>query len=344
MTSTGRDKEPLKHKAISGSNKIRRWPFLFAVAVLFFLLIAYAGVIALRIDRTSAALPGSPAGGTTYLLLGSDERTNIPTADRDRFGTAAEIPGRRADIILVLRVLDDGSTKALAVPRDLVVFRKDKGPERLAPMLQEGTGAIADGLCNSIGIGVDHVVIIDFSGLAGLVDLAGGVEVTSDVPLRDDGSGLFIPEGTTRLSGREALSYVRARHIESEFVGQWGPDPIRSSMRSQRAAEVLDGLSKGLALKWTDPIATHKLLWAVSDAVEVDGGTWPANALQLRASLENFDRKSLIQIPVKASDGPVPTAELAPGAENILQSFNSSGSTSDAGSNKACKNPVLLGG
>jgi hypothetical protein len=115
-------------------------------------------------------------------------------------------------------------------------------------------------------------------------------------------------------------------------------------MRSQRAAEVLDGLSKGLALKWTDPVGTHKLLWAVSGAVEVDGGTWPANALQLRASLENFDRKSLIQIPVKASDGPVPTAELAPGAENILQSFNSSGSTSDAGSNKACKNPVLLGG
>jgi len=59
---------------------------------------------------------------------------------------------------------------------------------------------------------MDHFLEIDFSGFKKLVDTLGGVEVTTDRPMKDEDSHLDIPAGTHRLSGEESLGLVRTRH------------------------------------------------------------------------------------------------------------------------------------
>lgn len=318
----------------------RRWMIggLALVVSLLVIVLGYGAIVWMRTDRASVDLAGSTGDGTTYLLIGSDERVGIPDGEVDRFGTAKEVPGRRADIVLLLRVDDDESVSVLGVPRDLTVFRSGGGPERIAPLLDKGPGAVADGLCNSLGIGVDHVVVIDFAGLAALVDLAHGVDVTTDVALRDPKSGLSLDAGTSRLDGAQALSYVRARTIESNTGGLWQADPDRSAQRPERAVEVLDGLSGALDLSWRNPLRTHRTIWAASGAVQVDRGAGPLDLLGILSAVRRVDASQMSTLPVIERDGPVPTADLAAGAAEAIDAF-----TGDRSGGSPCSTPALLG-
>jgi len=332
--------EEARHVRSPSSPRQRR--ILFTVAIAASVLAAgavYVAVVWLRTDRAPMALAGSSDSGSTYLLIGSDERTNVPTGEVDRYGTTDEVPGRRADIILLVRIADDGAVRSLGVPRDLTIFRAGRGPERIAPLLDEGPGAVADGLCNSLGIGVDHVVVVDFAGLASFVDLAAGVEITTDVALRDSNSGLSLDAGTSRLDGSEALAYVRARNIQSNVGGAWIADPKRSSQRSERAIEVLEGLSGALELSWTDPIGSHKAMWTASDAVQVDSSAGPADLFRLVRAIDYLDRSDMVTLPVLQRSGPIPVADLAVGAGDAIVRFNG-----DGGGGPRCSTPALLGG
>lgn len=324
--------------ASSGRRRVPRGVIVGAtvVAVIVAVLGVYGAVLWSSTDRVPVTLAGSADDGTTYLLIGSDERGNVPAAELDRFGTTAEVPGRRADIVLAVRVMDDGSVRVLGIPRDLTIFPTGQGPGRIAPMLEDGPGAIADGLCHSLGIGVDHTVVVDFAGLADLVDMAGGVEVTSDVALRDPMSGLELPAGTTRLDGSEAIAYVRARTIESELDGTWAQDAWRSGQRTQRAMDVLEGLSGALELSWTHPLRANTVLRTTAGAVQVDDGAGPGDLMGLRSGLGGIDRSDLMTLPVVEQDGPVPNAALAPAAGVTIEEFL--GRDHDP----ACSTPALL--
>ena len=321
--------------------RLRRWVIgglALAVSVLVVVL-GYGAVVWMRADPSSMDLAGSAGDGTTYLLIGSDERVGIPAGEVARFGTAKEVPGRRADIVLLLRVADNDSVRVLGIPRDLTAFRSGGGPERIAPLLDTGPEAVADGLCNSLGIGVDHVAVIDFAGLAALVDLAHGVDVTTEVALRDPKSGLSLDAGTSRLGSAQALSYVRARTIESNIGGVWLADPDRSAQRPERAVEVLDGLSGALDLSWTNPIRTHRTIWAASGAVQVDRDAGPLDLLGLLGAVRRIDASQVTRLPVVERDGPVPTADLAAGAADAIDGF-----TGGEGGASRCSTPALLGG
>ena len=100
-----------------------RWA-LIVTAVSAALLVLDTGAIWFRLEREGAALSGSAAGGTTYLLIGSDERVDVPDADRAGFGSSEDVPGARADIVVLVRVDNDGSVRTLAVPHDLLIARR----------------------------------------------------------------------------------------------------------------------------------------------------------------------------------------------------------------------------
>ena len=59
---------------------------------------------------------------------------------------------------------------------------------------------------------MDHFVVLDFNGFKRTIDALGGVEVCLTRPLRDEKSGVDLPAGRTRVSGEEALGFVRVRH------------------------------------------------------------------------------------------------------------------------------------
>lgn len=293
-----------------------------------------------RLDRVDTQLAGSGRddGSATYLLIGSDRRRDIPDEDVERFGTAEEVPGERADIVILVHRDDEGDVRTMSIPRDLVLFRTDRGPERLAPMLQDGPGAIADAICNSLGIGVDHLAVIRFAGLESLIDLAGGVTIAPSAVFLDRGSGLLVKGGIQTVDGRTALAYVRARHIERREGDKWVPDPTESARRTERSVEVLRGLAPAIAPRanlWFD----QRLAWRLTGAVTVDDGADIGDLHDIGSTLRSLDRNAIESLPVDLTDGDVPIATVQPTAKAALAEFVGTDEPSPE-----CAPPVLLSG
>jgi LCP family protein required for cell wall assembly len=306
----------------------RDWRFIVLVIALPMILVSALGVFGFavwqRIDRVHVLFPGSPTGGTTYLLVGSDSRAFVTsTADRARFGSTAAVPGERADLVLLLRVQQGGRMRVLALPRDLLVQEPNGASTRLALTLLRGPQALVDSICTSFGVGVDHIVLLHFDGLRRLVDTVGGVDVQVAAPMRDSITGLHLARaGRHHLDGQDALAYIRSRHVERLVRGTWQPEPMNTDARSRRAREVLAQLGSHFDVSWTAPLSTARQLWAFSGAITVDDGADPFVLRDLAHGLARFQGARPIHLPVFFHPGDIPTADLEPAARVVLAHFD----------------------
>lgn len=304
----------------------RRRTLLVVAAVVIVVVLVVPAVFALltwnRIDRVDVDLAGSPAGGTTYLLVGSDSRADVTSdADTASFGDASKVPGERADLVLLVRVPDDGGRpRVLAVPRDLLVFTTSRGIGRLGPTLNDGPQALADSLCRTLGIGVDHYASIRFLSFSHLVDLVGGVDVSMPTPQRDTVLDLDYGAGTHHLDGASALTYVRARHLEELHDGTWMPDPESALGRGGRARSVLGQIGAD-APGLSDPLGFARFAWAVSGAVRVDDDSGLGDLRGLEDAVRSVDDAEELALPMTFRDGKVPVAKMLAGAEAVLERF-----------------------
>jgi LCP family protein required for cell wall assembly len=275
-----------------------RHPVRVALAALVVLVLAVLGDVALitsRIDHLDVALAGSPEDqdGTTWVLLGLDSRTDLPTgADVTDFGTAADVPGTRADVVVVVHQGDHGTT-VLSVPRDVVV-RAPEGPDRLALTWLAGPANTVGALC-SLGIPTDHLVTVDLAGFAGLVDAAGGLDVDVPEPVRDVPAGLELPTaGRQHVDGVTALAMVRSRHPEHLADGGWVPATVDPNGRASAAGTVLSALAAQVRGSLLRPVRLQRTAWAASGAVQVD----PDTSMTELASLARADLGSIQVLPV----------------------------------------------
>ncbi len=94
------------------------------------------------------------------------------------------------------------------IPRDTVV----EGSKLNAYLATGGPDLLRDRLATFTGVPIDFWILTSFSGLAQLVDAAGGVTVDVDVPMHDPFSGSNLEPGTQRLDGGQALAFARDRH------------------------------------------------------------------------------------------------------------------------------------
>jgi len=275
-----------------------------------------------RIDRVDVRLPGSPSGGTTYLLVGSDSRSDVSsTADRASFGDAGAVPGQRADLILLLRVPNDGGVpRVLSVPRDLLVFVAPQALGRVGPTLNDGPQALADSICRTLGIGVDHLAVVRFLSFRGLVDMVGGVDVHLDHAERDTMLNFEYGAGEHHLDGMDALDYVRVRHLEQLRDGAWQPDPDGATSRGARARVVLTQIG-ARAPSLSDPLEFARFAWKVSGAVTVDDSSGVGDLRRLEGALHSLDRSTNLELPVVFRDGTVPVAKLQADALSVLARF-----------------------
>lgn len=298
---------------------------LIAAGVVVALLAANTAVLWFRLDRSGGSLAGSPPGGTTWLLIGSDRRGTVAAEDLPRFGTVEEVPGARADVIVAVRINDDGTVQTLGISRDLMLLRPDTGLDRLATTLKNGPNAIADALCHSLGLGADHLAMIEFDGLQALIDLQGGIDVTSDAKVLDRGSGLLLRDGDNRLDGEMALAYVRARSIEVWDGDRWIYDLVRSNQRPERAVEIVSKIARGATPSWKNPIALQRLAWVGTGAVTVDGDTSPFDLLDLARSIADSENRSSQTLPTRPRVGPgaevVPIDEVVPSTLSAIGDF-----------------------
>ncbi len=298
---------------------------LLVSGLLIGLLGVYVAVLDSRVHRWPVDRPEVDDGRETWLLLGSDSRSAAGSMpDRSVFGSTSEVPGERADVVLLAQEGDgQRSPRLVSLPRDLLVFLAGHGVDRLALTLLDGPGATATSVCRSLGIPVDHVVTIRFDGIQRLVDTVGGIDVRSELETRDPNTGLHLRPGRNHLNGAGAVAWARSRHPERLVSGEWLPDPDGESVRQSSQRELLSRLASAMAHRaGRDPVTLQRLIWTSAGSVETDSGTGPLDLARLAVALLGAEDGGSVAHVV--SDSPIPVARLLPEAHRQLDRFRGS--------------------
>jgi LCP family protein required for cell wall assembly len=185
-----------------------------------------------EIDRNSRRDPNISKAAT---------KLNIPLPDRPaiaivvgqdfrRWAAREEERGGRADTVMLMRADPDvGTLSMLSFPRDLLVdihcpgrtpFR---GPINSAYAVCGLPGTV-ETVKRLTGVPIHYLVTIDYRGFIQTVDKLGGVWMDVDRRYFNDNSGggptfppIDLQPGYQKLTGRQALSFVRYRHTDSDL-------------------------------------------------------------------------------------------------------------------------------
>jgi LCP family protein required for cell wall assembly len=159
---------------------------------------------------TKPVLPGKPVN---VLLIGSDTRP----AEGD--------PGRSDSLIFVRMDPQRDLISMLSFPRDLYVQIPGYGQDKINAAYSRGPETTIKTIESLTGQPVNEYVIIDFAGVARLVDEGGGVYLDIDRRYYNKNIGtaatnyadIDLQPGYQKLNGTDALSYVRYRHTDSDY-------------------------------------------------------------------------------------------------------------------------------
>src|SRR5262249_4335570 len=115
-----------------------------------------------------------------------------------------------------------GAFRKLSIPRDSYAEIPGQSPQKInAAFAYGGAKAQIEAVESFLGIKVDHVAIVDFTGFEKLIDAVGGIEVNVPHKLCADiaggaghgqgGVSLRLAKGWNTLDGEKALAYARVR-------------------------------------------------------------------------------------------------------------------------------------
>jgi LCP family protein required for cell wall assembly len=181
-------------------------------------------------------------GTVSFLLLGSDKR-----------------PGQtyfRTDTIIIVIVRPStGQVAMISVPRDLYVYIPTVGMDRINTPYEYGEmpkynypgggfALLKDTIKYNLGLTINHLAIVDFTGFSRIVDTLGGIDVPVFCPYTDwhlidpsydptnenNWSQYTVGPGVVHMNGDLALWYARSRKMSSDFD------------RGRRSQEVLRAL------------------------------------------------------------------------------------------------------
>jgi LCP family protein required for cell wall assembly len=278
--------------AAQGRRRRRRRMALAGGAAVAVLAVVATPVIYLRqqageLDHVEVAglVPVTPQSPPTTALGGPTTPDTEPPAlsapinvlvvGVDTRPDGEEVSGSRTDTIAVVRLDPNGPRlTVLSIPRDLYVPIDGGGEDRINSAFAAGPDALVRTVADVLGVEINHYMEIDFAGFARLVDLAGGVDVSFDAPVRDRNTGFTAEAGCAHLDGEQALAYVRSRHFETfdAATGEWVQDPTSDLGRiarqqdfGVRAMDQVLGSSYGA-------VDQVRILTDVVDDITVDAG------------------------------------------------------------------------
>ncbi len=225
-----------------GLRRALKWVGLAALGWILLSFLAFAVSAQLQSFKLSgeakSALHGNPfllPSAQTILVLGTDARppdTKEPGAapsqecfDQQAHGDAphgeCSFGEFRADTLMLIRA-GGGAFRKLSIPRDSYAEIPGQSPTKInAAYAFGGAKAQIEAVEDFLGIEVDHVAIVDFTGFEDLIDAVGGVVV--DVPHKlcadiaggagggQGGFTLRLGKGENTLDGEKALIYSRIR-------------------------------------------------------------------------------------------------------------------------------------
>jgi LCP family protein required for cell wall assembly len=219
-----------------------KWVGIAALGWILLSFLAFAVSAQLQAFKLSgeakSKLHGNPfllPSAQTILVLGTDARppdTKEPGAapsqecfDQQAHGDAphgqCSVGEFRADTLMLIRA-GGGAFRKLSIPRDSYAEIPGQSPEKInAAYAFGGAAAEIEAVEDFLGIEIDHVAIVDFTGFEDLIDAVGGIKV--DVPHKicadiaggagggQGGFTLRLGKGENTLDGEKALTYSRIR-------------------------------------------------------------------------------------------------------------------------------------
>lgn len=141
-------------------------------------------------------------GGKDILLLGMDERE-----ESNEFNSLT-------DTIIIYHISSWGKKDSLiSIPRDTRVDLEGHGWNKInAAYEYGGAEMIKQEIYELTGIEIDRVMVVNFNGFKGIIDILGGIDIMVDEPLHDPLSGTdFDPGITYTMNGEQALAFARDR-------------------------------------------------------------------------------------------------------------------------------------
>jgi LCP family protein required for cell wall assembly len=207
---------------------------------------------------TIAFSSNTPVPGHLLFILvaGSDAR---PREDVRR---------TRADSIHLLAVNPktlEGTV--LGFPRDSWVDIPGHGAGKINTALQlGGPDLLAETVRHLTGLPVHYYVLTGFTGLAGMVDELGGVDVHVDRRMNDSASGARFEPGWHHLDGAQALAFCRDRHDvpNGDFSRSENQGKVILAALAKMRAEVAD--DDGIR-RWIGIMLRHVTLDVPADEV-----------------------------------------------------------------------------
>jgi LCP family protein required for cell wall assembly len=200
----------------------------------------------------------------TFLVLGSDRRAKSKSAiDREN-------PPHSDTILLVRFDPKQGQTSVLSIPRDLMVNIRTPGGalyvnEKINAAytigsklkgVDGGSALAAETIEREVfpGLKLQGIVDVNFAGFINVVDTLGCAYVNVDHrylgggAVGEDFSAINLQPGYQKLCYNNALSYVRFRHFDSDFVRVARQQDFLRDLREQVNPEIsqLDKIAKSV--------------------------------------------------------------------------------------------------
>ena len=221
-------------------------------------------------DRPDEVKVEGPKRPMNVLVMGSD--------NRDGTNIGGETPGLSDTTILLHLSADRERAYGVSLPRDAMVERPtclSKGGNKQIPggLTQFNAAYAVGGPACTIktvehltDIRIDHFVVLDFAGFKDMVNAIHGVTVCVPQEVNDDIGKIYLPQGTYKVNGAQALDYVRVRH------GLGAPNGDIGRMKRQQtfiAAMIEKVVSRGTL---ANPVRLYKFLDAATQSLTTDPG------------------------------------------------------------------------
>ena len=244
------------------------------LACLLVLCVAVIG-LGVWIDTSLKRIPAltdyaerpAQGAGTTWLLVGSDSRTDLTPEQQAELATGGDLGNSRTDTILLVHLPGLGSgtpATMVSIPRDSYVPIPGYDSDKInAAFSLGGAQLLTQTVEEATGLRIDHYAEIGFAGFAGLVDAVGGVTVCPTEPISDPLAGIELPAGCQHIDGRAALGFVRSRATPRADLDRM------ANQRQFMSTLVHRAVSPSVLL---NPLRWYPMAHAAADTLTVDDG------------------------------------------------------------------------
>ena len=256
---------------------------------------------------------------TTYLIIGSDKRTNNSSASR------GYVDGQRADVI-ILGIINEETLDQylLSIPRDLLIKNScTQSIERInSTFSKNDCGNSAENLAANIqiltGLTVNHFASFNFEGFEKIIDSFGGIEICVEKTQRE-GFSFELQKGCQTVKGSTALNWVVSRNTEV-LVGEKVIDKNGNDISEWEKMEGVSDLSRNdrqqyIILQLLEEIKNFRslgelttLINTLEDAFVIDENLSLNNAVNIlwnfrESNLSDINKLSIPVNPYELDDG-----------------------------------------